>query len=380
MYDPGQKKIALCMGLNDYYEHGIARGVVRYAKEHPSWKLYGYGWMFRPVDQLEFWQGDGIITRVESREEADRLSALKLPVVDVAGAYIRTDFHQVNNDDFLTGIKAGEYLISCGFKHMAFCGVKNVGWSKCRLEGFTKSIGPVCPNISVFEQSLSWWEHLEESANLEEWLETLEYPTGIFACNDTAGVKLSELCRQKEIPIPETIAILGVDNEDILCELSSPSLSSITLDCQSIGYRAASLLDEILIHPDKHLKKGPGILIPPGEINERESTSVFTCEDKLVEQAVRFIRAHGIEGINVGDVLDYIPVSRRNLEIRFKKERERTLLEEILRVRIDHAKTLLKRTNLTIAEISDESGFGTLQRFHLLFRKHIGCTPGQYRG
>ncbi len=375
----GEKRIALFMGLNDVYEHGITRGVARYAKLCRNWRLYGYGWMFRPLDAVEYWHGDGIIARVESKEDAERLAALEIPVIDVAGAYLHSGFHQVNNDDYATGVRAGEYLLSCGFKRFAYCGVRNVGWSEKRNSGFSERVRETCKCIPVFEESLPWWEHLENSDHLSSWLSGLDYPVGIFACNDTAGLKLTELCRNLGLEVPGAVAILGVDDEDILCEMAFPTLTSISLDCEEIGYRAAALLDDLLQGTQSQIQPADTLFIPPKEIAERESTRIFTCDDSLVEQAVRYIRAHATEGIHVSDVSTFLPSSRRNLEVRFRREIGRTLREEILRVRLDHAKTRLRNTEETVAAVGEESGFGTLQRFHILFKRYEGLTPGRYR-
>ena len=369
-------KVALCMNLDDYYEHGIVRGVVRFAKRHPDWRLYGYGWMFRSVEDLEYWEGDGVITRVESTVDAQRMASLGLPVVDVAGAYVLPGFSQVNNDDYATGVIAGKYLLSCGFKRFAYCGVVETGWSSERLSGFMDAIEPTCDNPAIFEESLPWWEKLEDSEHLNEWLVDLIRPVGIFACNDTAGVKVTELCRKFKIPVPEEAAVLGVDNEDILCELSLPSLSSIELDCNQIGYRAAETLDALLTGAVE--KDDRPTLVSPLTIEERESTQVFASDDPLVKRAVQFIRSRAVTGIGVQDILREVSASRRNLEIRFRNEIGRTLHEEIIRVRLEHAGSLLRTTNLTVAVVASESGFGTLQRFHALFREWAGCTPAAY--
>ena len=146
------RKIALCMELSDYYEHGIARGLVRYAKSKPDWRLYGYGWMFRSLTDLERWDGDGIVARIEDSSTADRLAALGLPLVDVAGAYERPNFRSVTNDDFLTGYKAALHLSGCGFSHFAFLGVaERAGPTSAGRASRKASRGkaPACPGSSV---------------------------------------------------------------------------------------------------------------------------------------------------------------------------------------------------------------------------------------
>jgi LacI family transcriptional regulator len=388
------RKIALCMELSDYYEHGIARGLVRYAKSRPEWRLYGYGWMFRPLTDLGHWEGEGIIARVEDAQTADRLSALGLPLVDVAGAYMRPHFRAVTNDDFLTGYKAALHLLGCGFSRFAFLGAAGTLWSDQRRAGFEKCLaqrGPVARGweagasaLPAFERSLAWWE-TGGSEGLEGFLAGLEPPTALFACNDTTGLRATELAGRLGMGIPDSLAILGVDDEDILCELASPSLSSIQLDCEAIGFRAAAALDAILERGASGDAVGGGppegsrISVPPREVVERESTRVFACEDQLVARAVTFIRSHAHEGIDVSDILGLVSASRRSLETRFRAAMGRSLHEEILRAKLVHAKLLLRNTGSTVEAVAEESGFGTQGRFSAAFKEAEGLPPGEWR-
>lgn len=378
------RKIALCMELSDFYEHGIARGLVRYAKAKPDWQLYGYGWMFRPLSDLTAWEGDGIIARAESAERADLLASLGLPVVDVAGAYSRRNFISVTNDDVLTGREAGTHLLERGFSSFAFLGVKGTRWSELRFQGFRRalSIGRDAA-VPAFERPLSWWEGLTgrspRGADIDElgdFMRALPAPTALFACNDTTGLRATELAGRLGIEVPESLAILGVDNEDILCELASPSLSSVMLDCEAIGYRAAGLLDEVF---EGSAPRAGGSVVPPREIIERESTRVFACEDELVARAVTIIRSRAQEGIGVADLLGAIPASRRSLETRFRAAMGRSIHEEIVRSRIAYSKRLLRGGDDTIDAVAERSGFGSAQRFHEAFRKREGLPPGTWR-
>jgi LacI family transcriptional regulator len=392
------RKIALCMKLSDFYEHGIARGVVRFAKSKLDWRLYGYGWMFRSLNDLERWEGDGVIARVEDAQGADRLSGLGLPIVDVAGAYSRRNFRSVTNDDFLTGYQAALHLLGSGFSRFAFLGVAGTRWSRLRREGFEKclaqrgrfesGIGDRA-RVPAFERSLAWWEGFPEAGGegpggkgaLGDFLSGLEAPTALFACNDTTGLRAAELAGALALAVPESLAILGVDNEDILCELAAPSLSSIMLDCDAIGFKAAAALDAILegAAEDGSLPEGSCISVQPKEVVERESTRTFACEDELVAKAVTFIRAHAQEGIDVSDILGLVSASRRSLETRFRKALGRSLHEEIVRAKIGRAKRLLRETNSTLDRVAAESGFGALQRFHAAFKEAEGLSPGEWR-
>jgi LacI family transcriptional regulator len=385
------RKIALYMELSDYYEHGIARGLVRYAKAKPDWRLYGYGWMFRSLSELNSSEGDGIIARVEDAATADRLSGLGLPVVDVAGAYARPHFRSVTNDDFLTGYKAALHLLGCGFSSFAFLGVEGTLWSDQRKLGFEKGLerrgrrASGSPALPSFERPLAWWEvGFGDMESLSAFLSGLKAPCGLFACNDATGLRATELAGRLGLQIPESLAILGVDNEDILCELASPSLSSIMLDCEAIGYRAAMVLDSILGDAGDASEAGglperSRLTVPPKEVAERESTRIFACEDELVARATTFIRAHAHEGIDVSDVLGLVSASRRSLETRFRARMGHSLHEEILRAKLARAKRLLRDTDETIERVAEASGFGALGRFHAAFKESEGMSPGVWR-
>jgi LacI family transcriptional regulator len=370
--------IALCMELTDFYDHGIARGVVRYAKARPDWRLFGYGWMFRPLTDLKSWKGDGVIGRVETSRDADRLASLGLPVVDVAGAFDRPRFRHVTNDDFLTGAEAAAHLKACGFQRFAFLGVSGTRWSEERLKGFLHGLSAPARAVPQFSRSLSWWENPEESPTaLADFLSGLEQPAALFACNDTTGLRATELAHRLRIAVPEGLAILGVDNEDILCELASPTLSSIMLDCEAIGFHAAAVMDSVL--EGSVPAAGSRASVPPRQVAERESTRIFSCADPVVSRAVTFIRARAHEGIDVGDVVRIAAASRRSLEVRFRIAMGRTIHEEIVRARLARARRLLKDTSLTMEKVAAGSGFGAVQRFHAAFRHAEGVSPGEWR-
>lgn len=390
------RNIAIFMGLTDFYEHGIARGFVRYAKEKADWRLYGFSWMFRPIEDMRRWKGDGVMARIEDGRSADRLAALGIPVVDVAGAYPRKAVSSVTNDDYLTGYQAALLYVDHGFTRFAYLGVSGTKWSSERKAGFKEGIkaglsgkgskrgASAAASFPSFERPLEWWEGRSASpsgksaagtAGLEEFLSGLEQPVALFACNDTSGLRATDAARRAGISVPSSIAILGVDNEDVLCELAYPSLSSVMLDCEAIGYRAAEALDALMEGG------GPGIrlTVPPKGVAERESTLVYACDDELVARAATYIRAHAHEGIGVPEVLRASASSRRRLETRFRAAMGRSLHEEIIRSRVERAKRLLRETGFTMERIAAESGFGGLQRFHEIFKASEGSSPGVWR-
>ena len=369
-----RRRVGLFMGLIDNYEHGIARGVVRFARGRPDWDLYGYGWMFQAMGSLDRWDGDGIVARIESARDADLLASRGIPVVDVAGAWTRPDFRRVSNDDVSTGRLAGRHLPGLGHRRFAFCGVSRVGWSLARREAFRGTV--MAGRLSVFEQSLVWWEKLQRSEQFDRWLARLERPAALFACNDTVGLKTAAACRRLGLGVPADVAILGVDNEDILCELSVPPLSSIALDLERIGWGAAETLAAFM--EGRSGRTGP-VVVQPREVVERESTRAITTGDALVDQALAVIHGASAPGPTVSHILLSVHCSRRTLEKRFQAARGRSIHQEVVRRRVEAARRLLRDTTLTVAAIASEAGFANAQRFYSAFRKALGTTPGGYR-
>ncbi len=177
--------------------------------------------------------------------------------------------------------------------------------------------------------------------------------------------------------IPKQISVVSVDNDPLLCSLATPSLTSVALDCFSIGYKAVSVVSKLLEGKKQSCEKE--LLIPPLDVVERESTQIFSTHDSVVYHALMFIKEHVCEGINVQDVARMSATSRRNLELKWKKTRGRTILAEIIDHRLKVAKRLLRETDSTIESIAIESGFNTSQRFYAIFKRDQGCSPTQWR-
>jgi len=368
------KHIALAMGLSDYYDHGIARGIVRYAKTKPGWRLYGHGWMFSPLDDLRGWDGDGVIARIEYAETATLLEGVTCPVVDVANAFSAPHIHLVSNDDAETGRLAGRHFRKNGFKSVAYCGVSHAQWSLRRLQGFTESLGS--DDVPIFERPLSWWLQERHSVELALFLARLPKPVALFACNDKVGLRVSSICSAEQIAVPDQVAVLGVDNEDIPCELANPTLSSIELQLEQIGERAAATLHLLMEHPERAV---PNVLVPPVDVVERRSTLAYASANPLIVEAYRRIRSDGGHVKSVKDVADEVAVSRRTLENHFKRETGQTVHEAIIAQKIRIATHLLRSTDLKMEAIAGEAGFGSLQRFFAHFKRYTGTTPNRFR-
>jgi LacI family transcriptional regulator len=355
----------------------VANGVVRYAKGKYSWQLRGQGPWFFPLDMDGLRHCDALIARIENEDDALFCSSLGIPVVDIAGACSSRLFDTVRNDDYATGITAGNYLKALGARNFGWCGVDQVHWSRERMLGFCASIGIGADKLPRFSQSLQWWRKIyEPSTDLDDWLRQCAKPISLFCSNDLVAMKVEIACRQLDLAVPADVTVLGVDDEKLLCELASPSISSIPPNCELIGYQAAAMIDSLLQGNGGQIRIQR---IAPGPVSERESTSLVLESDPVVAKALTMIRSKASSGICAADVVAQSSVCRRTLEERFRNARGRSLWEEIVQQRLSLACRALRETDDPVQQIARQSGFGSVQRFFTLFKRQFGMTPLAWR-
>ncbi len=216
--------------------------------------------------------------------------------------------------------------------------------------------------------------------NIDNWpsgFALLPRPVGIMACYDIKAQQVLDVCRELDLAVPEQVAVIGADNDELLCNLSDPPLSSVVPNSQRAGYEAAGFLDRMM---SGQKVKSDAVLVRPLGIETRQSTDTLAIEDAEIAAAVRFIRRHADTGINVGDVLKEVPLSRRVLESRFRKILGRTPHEEIVRQRIGRIQQLLSETELSLREIADRTGFEHAEYLSVAFKQATGQTPSEFRG
>lgn len=228
-------------------------------------------------------------------------------------------------------------------------------------------------SVSRLDSSYSW---NKEYRQLSQWLQGLAKPVGIMACYDIKAQQILDVCRELDLAVPEQVAVIGADNDDLLCNLSDPPLTSVIPNSHRAGYEAARLLDRMMSGQEV---QNDGVLVRPLGIHTRQSTDTLAIEDADIAAAVRFIRQHATEGIQVGDVLKAVPLSRRVLESRFRKILGRTPHEEIVRQRISRVQQLLSETELSLREIAERSGFEHPEYLSVCFKQATGQSPSQFR-
>jgi LacI family transcriptional regulator len=373
------RNVALLIETSNAYARGLLRGIVSYIREFGPWSIYlaEHGRGDGPPAWLDTWEGHGVIARIENRAIARVLRKLKIPIVDVSAARLLPELPWFETDDAAIARLAAQHLLERGLKHFAFCGDIRFNWSNWRCEHFQKFIAAAGYDCAVYRHALPHAADEEwEIEEISSWVAGLPKPIGIFACYDFRGRQVLDACRRQNIVVPEAVAVIGMDNDELLCSLANPPLSSVIPNTHRTGYEAAALLDRLMsgesFAHEAHF-------IEPLGIATRQSTDVLAIEDANVARAVRFIRERACDGISVKDVLRAAPQSRRVLETRFQKLIGRTPHEEIVRVRLDRARTLLTETDLPLAVIAQRAGFAHVEYLSVVFKKHLGIPPSKFR-
>ncbi|MBL9190038.1 MAG: DNA-binding transcriptional regulator [Opitutaceae bacterium] len=377
-----RRQVAVLIETSNAYARGLLQGVVHYIREHRPWSfhLMEQGRGDDPPAWLTGWRGDGIIARIETPKIARAVVRTGLPAVDVSAARLVPALPWVETDDEAIAHLAAEHLMERGFKRFAFCGDGRFNWSLWREKHFAgrlKQAGHDCAVYRPLEPSVDGaGDVAAEARNLAQWLKGLPKPVGIMACYDIRGQQVLDACRGAGLPVPDEVAVIGVDNDALLCDLASPPLSSVKPNAHRAGYEAAALLDRMMAGKKVAAKAH---LIAPLGVAERQSTEVLAVDDRDVARAVQFIREHATEGIQVGDVLKAVPLSRRVLEQRFQKLLGLTPRAEILRTRLERVKQLLAQTELPLYIVAERTGFEHAEYLSVLFKRETGRTPSDWR-
>jgi LacI family transcriptional regulator len=381
-----KREVALILNINKPYDRKLVAGIARFTRTHRNWTLYVEDEPLAKIPNLSRWRGQGIIADLDDQQVLDAIAGIKIPVVNIGGAVFdaswKYDAPYVTTDNRAVAQLAADHLMNQGFTNFAYCGIRHTPfnpWSRIRGDGFRDvlhSHGFDCSLYYGRHTIARQWETVQKG--ICKWLATLSLPVAVFACNDARARHVQEGCRRVGLRIPGDVAILGVDNDELMCDLANPALSSIALGTDRIGYEAARLLND-LISRRRIAKARRCLVVEPNGVVTRESTNMIAISDRHVAQAAEFIRTNIGDGIQVSNVARVVDLSRSTLDNRFKQILGRTVHDEIERVRLERAKELLAMTDCTLAEISSQTGFGTVQYLATVFRQSTGQTPGDYR-
>ncbi|MHC1765111.1 MAG: substrate-binding domain-containing protein [Verrucomicrobiia bacterium] len=362
-------RVALLIETSNAYARELLHGIRTYARENPHWALHltEQGRGETPPAWLRSWRGDGMIARVETQSVADVVRQAAVPVVNVSAAEFAPECPTVISDSSAIARLAAEHLLERGFRHFGYCGDGRFAWSARHGAHFVQHLTDAGFECAVFDSRPADTEDWErEQGKLAQWIRSLPKPAGVMACYDIRGQQVLDVCRAAGVAVPDDVAVIGQHNDELLCDLCDPPLSSVVPNARRAGYEAAALLDRMM----RGKAKPPQVLlIEPVGVVTRQSTDVLAVSDPQLSAAVRFIREHACEHIGVEDARKVAALSRTLFERRFRRVLGCAPYEQILRVRLAKARELLALTNLTLAEISERTGFSSPE--------YLQCRPAQ---
>ena len=379
-------KVALLIETARGYGRQMLCGIVRYARLHGPWGFYVTPGDFeQALPKMQQWGGTGIIARIETPRIARAILDSGLPTIaldlsekELQAEHPLSQLSEVASDSAGAAKMAAEHLLGRGFRTFAFVGIAQRVWSQRREQSFCDTINAAGFAVKVYKPPRSRVDRqwAREQLVLADWLRDLPRPTGLMACNDDRGREVLQACRSAEIRVPEELAVIGVDNDELLCELADPPLSSVALNAEGTGYRAAALLDRMM---RQRVRKPRRLVAEPLHVVTRRSTDMIAIDDPEVAAALAFIHHRAAEPIQVDDVVGHLDISRRNLEIRFQHCVGRTLHAELHRVRMERARRFLIETDLPIPQVAESVGYSTPSYFIQVFRAEHKLTPAKYR-
>lgn len=376
--------------LSDFteaYAHHLLQGILTYAKQKdqeawvvcrmpPSYKeTYGTKGV---VEWAKKWEANAIIGRFNHDDDIDLFR--RNGIIAIAQDFKRrfNNIPNITSNYHDTGRLAARFFIEKGYEHFAFYGYKDTVWSDERCEGFYEGVKEAGygKNFHTYtnQQLETLWYY--DSTPLLNWLKQLPRQTAVFCCDDNQGNKITEICKSNRIQIPEHLAVLGVDNDTTLCELSDPPLSSVYLDIEAGGYETAELIMNLMTQKDFQPQD---VIIKTTSIINRASTNSFATNDMYINEALEFIHSNLHKALNVTDLVKKLPLSRRLLEMRFKKVTGRSVYNYIIYNRIEEFARKIHETDKPINEIATEMEFYNYSNLVQQFKQIKGCTPTEFR-
>ncbi len=387
---PKIPKVVLLMETSRVCGRGMQLGIAKYSRLHGPWTFYRIPLFYRElhrtketISDLRDWGPDGIImgdtfypTKVQKARE---IITLRLPTIAIANEPNIPGVVNVVASNDQIGQMAAEHLLDRGLKHFAYCGFDDIFWSAERGESFAARVAEADFKTRFYKQAKFRGKHLwkNEQILMADWLKSLPKPVGLMACNDDRGQQVIDACKIAGLNTPDDVAIIAVDNDELVCGLTDPTLSSVNLNFQRAGYESAELLDKLMAGEVKTMDHR--ITVRSTHVVTRQSTDILAIDDPMISAALRFIRRNAKNDIQIPDVVEAVATSRRTLQQQFRKLMHRSLHEEIMRARVELVAQLLVETNLSVSEIMTRLDYASPEHISRSFKRIKGITPLAYR-
>jgi LacI family transcriptional regulator len=384
-FDGSPPLVAVILDAARPYDRLIIGGIARFVREHEPWSLYVEEDPLQRLPDLARWRGQGIIANFDDRRVARAIRGLSVPCVGVGGGYGWYDAGSgvpyIYTDNHAIGRLGAEHLLACGFEHLAFYGYPKTatsGWSEERAVAFTQvcaKAGRDCRVFSGRHRTARRWRDLQRE--LAGWIAGLPKPVGLMACNDVRARHVLEACRSLGLRVPVDVAVLGVDNDEMICELTDPPLSSVDQSARRIGYEAAAMLARLMGGPRQRTTER--VVVPPIGVIARASTDTMATQEEAVVMALARLRGDPWRKPDIDALAAEACVSRSTLEQRFRAVVGRSIHKELVRLRVVALRRLIAGTELPLKMIATRAGFPSVQYMTTFLHRHTGLTPARLR-
>jgi LacI family transcriptional regulator len=378
-------KIILMIDFAEEFSKELLKGIARYSKEHGPWIFCRMPLFQRETIGVEGilqwakeWEADGIIGQFYNDPKVARFVEEGIPVI---AQDFKERFKEIPNITAVhkeAGTMGADYFLKKGFKNFAYYGFKDIVWSRERAEGYEERINRAGYKVHYFENAMAGSTELwyYKPSSLSQWLKSLPKPIALMACDDNQGQHITEACRHSKIRIPEEVAVLGVDNDEMICDFSDPPLSSIAQDAEKGGYDAAKLLEHMIKNGCSSFYD---VIVRPTQVVTRHSTDIYATNDDHIACTLKYIHQNIDKNIQVDDVVKQVPLSRRTLEKRFQYITGYPIYKYIFNLRIEKLSRRLLETDLSVFEIALDMGLTDSKNIARQFKQLKGCTPIEYR-
>ncbi len=366
--------VALLIETSNAFSRELLRGVRDWMRTQRAWTIHlsEQGRGNEPPRWLKSWRGDGIIARIENPKIARAVRSCGVPVVNVSATGLGPEFPAVISDSAAIAGAAVAHFLERGFRNFGYCGDARFVWSGRHEEHFSaacEKAGAVCAVFPTTGEE-------SDRAKIPRWLASLPKPVGIMACYDIRGQQVLDACRATGLRVPDEVAVIGQHNDELLCEMCDPPLSSVIPNARRAGYEAAKLLEETM---QGGKVKAEAMLVPPIGVATRASSDLVAVEDAGLRTAIRFLRENLADRISVLDIAEACGMSRSLLERRFRAAIGTSVWDHLLHLRMQQAQQLLMKSTLSMAEIAERTGFGTAEHFSASCRRLTGLPPVEWR-
>ena len=377
-------RVILLTDFGESYAKDLLKGLVEYSREREPWVFCRMPLSYRDMHGIEGvlkwaieWKADAIIGQFYNEDNIELFAANNIIAIAQDFKSRFSSIPNITGDHHLAGKIGADYFIQKGFEHYAFLGVKNIVWSEERCQGFKDCLtkaGVISKFHEYHRENMNGLWYYEEELKL--WLERLPKPIAIMACDDNQANHIAEICNLQNIEIPRVISLLGVDNDETICILTNPPLSSLCQGVTQGGHKTGELIDKLIENPDFKWKD---VIVQPTHIITRDSTDTYSTSDPHMATVLKHIHQNINQKLNVNDLTKLVPLSRRLLEIRFKKATGKAIYSYILNLRIEKFAKQLIETDKPIINIVLELGSIDYNNISRQFKDLKGCTPSEYR-